>query len=1096
LAVLCLVLSFQQLTAQVKVYEGKETIPTYQLGPNEPSPIFYTGRNVQGAAGHYYPYPAQITLGESLTDVTYDMIYLENEYLKVSILPALGGKLFSAIDKTNGHEIFHRNSTIKPDLIGTLGAWISGGIEWCYPHHHRTTTFMPADYRIETNEDGSATVWVGETEKSLHLRGVIGITLHPGHSYIDVVYRLNNPNPVMRNFKFWANVAVTADSNFRTFFPPSQEIGVFHNNSSFTHWPISHEVYKGTDYTSGVDMTWYKNHPSPVSVFFWEGKEGFIGGYDYAQKAGVVHVGDKYVNRTSKLWEWGPSLEGENARRKLTDDGRDYVELMTGSFSNNQPDYSWFAPHTVKEAQNFWYPLRDIEIAKNATLDAAVTLQMRDPKTVFYGFNTTGLFRNAKVVLKYDKKPVVTKTIDIDPATSFTSTWISKTDIDEFKLDICLMDEKGKILVSYTPYKMKNPELPEVFEQVKPPREIESVEDLYLTGRFVEQFSRPFHNADDYYLEALKKSPDDYRVNLAMGIRRINQWRYAEAEEFLQKAAVKLKTQYIQPLEGELFYYLGLAQRAQGKDDDAYRNFNRGTFYYQWFSQGNFQLAQMESNNGNYSKALEYIINAYSTNHNDGGIILLYSALLRKQNKTNEALALIDKLIQYDPISFAAVYEKDLLQGTSTLDGLHKNMQDVENNYLEIVVNYMNAGMYDDAVRLLTLLRNPKNPLTHYYLSYLYGKLGQQEQAVRYAESARSLSFDYCFPFRPETEKVLQYVISVDPDSPYPYYLLGNLLYDYRPAEAIEAWNKASNSGENLSMVWRNLAFGAFHYQKKPETAIVFLKKAIDKDANHPMWYAELEKYYDDAGKSPEECVALLEEHTDLVKQNVTAPQSLVKLYNIVGEYDKAIDLLETHHFRTWEGGRSIYWHYVDAHTLRALRLFKEGKSKEAIADLETALLYPANLEVGKPLNDERNAMIYCFIGQVYEKTGNKNKAEESFKKCIETNNSDDWPDLIYYQGVACQKTGDTRRAAELFKQLADIGTKKVETSNNALQTGSSDGDEDLDKKKLLSEGYYLHALSALGIGDRAVAGALLTKSLEAYKNNLWAKYFLENEIQ
>jgi len=136
---------FTDISAQVRVYEGQETIPTYQLGPNEPSPVFYTGRGVQGAAGHMYPYPAQIRLGEEKSDVVYDMVYLENEYIKVTIAPDLGGKLFSAIDKTNGHEIFHRNSTVKPDLIGTLGAWISGGVEWCFPHHHRTSTFIPAD---------------------------------------------------------------------------------------------------------------------------------------------------------------------------------------------------------------------------------------------------------------------------------------------------------------------------------------------------------------------------------------------------------------------------------------------------------------------------------------------------------------------------------------------------------------------------------------------------------------------------------------------------------------------------------------------------------------------------------------------------------------------------------------------------------------------------------------------------------------------------------------------------------------------------------------------------------------------------------------
>ena len=263
--------SCEVIYAQVKVYEGQETVPTYKLGPNELSPIFYTGRGVQGAAGHMYPYPAQITLGEKKTDVTYDMVYLENEYLKVSIVPALGGKIFSAIDKTNGHELFHRNSTVKPDLIGTLGAWISGGIEWCFPHHHRTSTFMPADYQIVQHPDGSATVWVGETERSLRLRGVVGITLHPGRSFIDVDYRLTNPNPVTRTFLFWANVAVTADEDFRTFWPPSQEIAVYHNNTSFAHWPISHEVYRGVDYTKGVDLTWWKNHPSPVSFFFWQG---------------------------------------------------------------------------------------------------------------------------------------------------------------------------------------------------------------------------------------------------------------------------------------------------------------------------------------------------------------------------------------------------------------------------------------------------------------------------------------------------------------------------------------------------------------------------------------------------------------------------------------------------------------------------------------------------------------------------------------------------------------------------------------------------------------------------------------------------------
>ncbi|MGW8316162.1 MAG: DUF5107 domain-containing protein, partial [Bacteroidales bacterium] len=591
-------------SAQVRIYTGEETIPTYQLGPDETSPLFYTGRGVQGAAGHYYPYPAQISLGEEKTEVTYEMVYLENEYLKVTIIPSLGGKLFSAIDKTNGHELFHRNSTIKPDLIGTLGAWISGGIEWCYPHHHRTSTMMPADYRLVENPDGSATVWVGETEKSLRLRGIIGITLRPGCSAIEADYRLSNPNPVTRNFLFWANVAVTADENFRTFWPPSQEIAVFHNNSSFTHWPVSHENYRGVDYSDGVDLTWWKNHPSPVSFFFWQAEEDFIGGYNYKDKAGLIHVGDTYKSRISKLWQFGPGPEGQNARRKLTDDDKAYVELMTGTFSNNQPDYSWFAPHMVKHDRQYWYPLREIEMAKNASKDAAITLQIRDGNSLYYGVNTTRRMEDAMLVLYSGGRKLFSDTVSVSPDRPYTNTWQSKTELDEFRLRLDFLDREGNEVISYAPTPAKNPELPEPFEDFKPAEAYDNAEDLYLAGRGVEQFSRAFLDPDDYYLRALELSPADYRVNLALGIRRVKQWRFAEAETYFRQAAEKLRSEYIQMKEGELYYYRALAQRAQGQEKEAFRNFSYAAYHYAWFSAAHYQLAQMESELGNLEQAL------------------------------------------------------------------------------------------------------------------------------------------------------------------------------------------------------------------------------------------------------------------------------------------------------------------------------------------------------------------------------------------------------------------------------------------------------------------------------------------------------------
>ncbi len=1087
LFILLILLAFSAFS-QVKVYEGTEVIPTYKIGKEEVSPLFYTGRGVQGAQGHIYPYPSQSNLGDSLVDVSYEMVYLENEYLLVKILPAFGGRLFSAIDKTNGHELFHTNSVIKPDLIGTLGAWVSGGIEWCFPHHHRTTTMLPSDYRLVENEDGSATVWIGETEKTIRIRGIVGITLRPGRSFIEADYRINNTNSLTKTFLFWANVAITANENFRTFWPPSQEIGVFHNNRSFIKWPISNQTeYGRTSYPEGADLTWWKNHPNPVSFFIWDGKEGFIGGYDYSQNAGTVHVGDPYENRTSKLWQFGPGLQGQNARRKLTDDGKAYVELMTGTFSNNQPDYSWIAPHSVKDAKNYWYPLRDLEVVKNATVDASVTLQMRDAKTVFYGFNTTKALQDARFVLKYQGDVLTEKAIDIDPVTPFTATYNSETVLDEYQLYIDLKDSNGNVLVSYTPYKLKHPELPDPQERVKNASHIESVEDLYLTGRFVEQFNRPGLNPDDYYLAALKKSPLDYRVNTALGIRRLNQFKYAEAEEYLQTAADKLSVKYYQPKEGELYYYMALAQKELGKVDQAYRNFAQSTWYYEWFSAGYYQLALLESNQGNLEKALEYIGNAYSTNTLDGRILILYSALLRKSGEKEKAMKLLNDLLAYDPLNFAALYERNLLEGNTSMVMWHKNMQDVDNNYLEIATNYLNAGMLDDGIKLLAALKKVHNPLIHYYQSWFYAQLGEKAKAVEALELAKAISLEYCFPYRQETEKVLNQALKIDPNNVAAYYLLGNLLYNNRPEDAIIAWDKAAEIDNSIPMVWRNLAFGAFYHKKNYDDAIKYMTKAIAEENNIPLWYNELSKYYDGSDADFKECLTVLRNNIDFVKKDISAPKTYVKLLNLNGEYDESIKFLSTHHFRTWEGGRSIYWHYVDAHTLKAMELIEDKKYKKAVDHLEFALLYPENLEVGKASDDEKNALIYYYMGLAYEKMADHKMAKSYYQKSVDSKNNRGMHDLLYFQAKSFEKLGNTEKAKTLFEELISLGQQQRESGTDntliAVEEGSSGNNQEV------SNAFYLEALGNKGLGNKESAHKLFEHSRQNYPNNLWAKF-------
>ena len=170
----------------VRAYEGTITLPTYLLDPAEKAPIFERDWSYQRAKRSVYPYPLNDNMTRKKEDVTYDCLYLENEYVKLCVLPEIGGRLLYAVDKTNGYDIFYRNSVVKPANVGMTGAWISGGVEWNAFHHHRQTSHIPCDWRIVENRDGSKTIWLGETEYRHRMQWAIGITLRPGKSYMEI----------------------------------------------------------------------------------------------------------------------------------------------------------------------------------------------------------------------------------------------------------------------------------------------------------------------------------------------------------------------------------------------------------------------------------------------------------------------------------------------------------------------------------------------------------------------------------------------------------------------------------------------------------------------------------------------------------------------------------------------------------------------------------------------------------------------------------------------------------------------------------------------------------------------------------------------
>jgi len=398
----------------VRAWEEGVTIPTYPEQPPDKNPMFLEKRVYQGSSGKVYPNPITDRVSNERSEKTYKGIFLENEYVHLMILPEIGGRIHVGQDKTNGYDFFYRQTVIKPALVGLLGPWISGGVEFNWPQHHRPSTYMPVHHTIEQGEDGSTTIWLSEHDPMQRMKGMVGICLHPGRSYIEAKVRLYNRTPFVQTFLWWANVGIRVHDQYQAFFPPDVMYVADHAKRAISSFPVARNFYYGVDYRGGVDISWYKNIPVPTSYMVTESQYDFFGGYDHKKNAGVVHYADRHIAPGKKLWTWGNAEFGYAWDRNLTDTDGPYIELMAGVFTDNQPDFSWLHPYETRTWSQFWYPIQQIGPAKNANRLAAINVEPNDGKLTV-GVCVTEPFDKAKLLVTDRGKALFEDACNLEP---------------------------------------------------------------------------------------------------------------------------------------------------------------------------------------------------------------------------------------------------------------------------------------------------------------------------------------------------------------------------------------------------------------------------------------------------------------------------------------------------------------------------------------------------------------------------------------------------------------------------------------------------------------------------------------------------------
>ncbi len=1090
------------IDSAVSVRLEKRIIPTYLTGEPERNPIFYFGRAYQGAKGPVYPYPFLDRLTSERADKSYTALILENEYVRYCVLPEIGGRIFEAVDKTNGHDFFYRQRVIKPALIGMLGAWISGGVEWNIPHHHRATTFMPVDWTLSEAPDGSRTIWVGELELRHRMKWLVGLTLRPGSSCLEVSYKVFNRTPVAHSILCWANAAVHANEDYQVIFPPGTRLATFHGKNQFSRWPVSGEVYNGVDYSPGVDVSWWKNNPSPTSFFAFESEEDFLAGYDHGKKAGVVMVGDHTDVPGKKFWTWGTGSEGARWEKILTDEDGPYLELMFGAFSDNQPDYSWMMPYEVKTATQYWYPTREIGGVKNATAAAACNLEVRERgRRVFIGLSSTSVHSRARLLLRAGDRPLIDRSVAIGPGQPIAIETDLPPETAEETLLLSLVAVDGRELVGYQPKKPAPAPFPRPVTPPPSPGDLQTAEELYFTGLRLEQFHNPAMEPYPYYEEALKRDPDDSRVNMALGRLFLIRGMHAEAESCLRRAVSRQSQDYTRPKNGEALYYLGLALRFLDEGEDAAEAFGRASWSAGWAAAALVQLAELAAGRGWPEKALGFINRSLALNALNTKAMDIKAALLRRLGRLEEGEETALSSLAIDPLDGLAAHQLGLIRkarglGTepeSTGADSGFRMGNAVENSLELAADYSGCGFYEEAADILARLVNrdkkaASHPLIHYSLAYFSDKLSKHAEAREHLSRAAKLLPEYCFPFRLESIPILRWAERENPqDARAPFYL-GNLLFDRQPEKAVAEWERAVELDKTFATTHRNLGIAYSRLKNDLPHAIACLEAAVACDPADPRLFFELDQLFDLADVQPQKRLDVLtRNHPAVAKRDDSLTREIVLLVEL-GRYDRALELIEGHHFHVWEGGGEIHGVHVDAHLLRGQREMDEGRFDQALRDYMAALEYPDNLEVGRPASGGREAEIHYFIGTALEAKGEKAAAGAAFLRSAEAASGPS--EVVYFQGLSWRKLGREDRARECFDRLIGFALENLEKAP-AMDYFAKFGERESGRRRT-AYFHYLSGLGRLGRGEEAEAKTEFLKALELHPHYGRARRQLE----
>lgn len=1007
-------------------------LPTYLPAAPERQPMFLEKRVYQGSSGRVYPLPVIDRIAEKPRPVAWRAITLENRFLKVVILPELGGRVHRLLDKTNGYDALYHQPVIKPALVGLAGPWISGGIEFNWPQHHRPSTFLPADVAIERLPSGGVVVWLSEHDPMTRMKGMHGVCLEPDRAVLELRARVHNRTEDTQTFLWWANVATEVHEAYQSFFPPDVTMVADHAKRAVSSFPHCGDHYYGVDYAArardGVppaelpakypidgdtaapdDLSWYANIPVPTSYMAMGSREDFFGGYDHRARAGLMHIADHHIAPGKKQWTWGNHDFGYAWDRNLTDAREDgsyppYIELMAGVFTDNQPDFAFLQPGETKAWTQYWYPFREIGPAVAANTEAALSLR-RTGNTLHLGLATTRDHASLNVrITNIGGEVVHEELVRVGPGRA----WLGALD-DPGAVRV----EVGDGVLIFDEAQSREPAPLETASEPPPPSEIASADELYLTGQHLDQYRHATRDPLPYWREALRRDEGDARCNLAVGRWHLRRGEFAEAETFLRRSVARLTRRNPNPADGEAHYQLGRCLRWVGRDAEAEDAFGKAQWNRAWAVPAQVALAELKGQRGDWARAVSLLEDARRRDPEHLWARLLLVLAWRELGRGDAAQRLAEAVAREDPLSGLAPW---LAGGAFVGDNRVR---------LDFATDLARAGLDGVALALLSGVdaraRDGSLPLVHYTRAWLLDRRGLTAKARTARRQARRVSDAGGFPAELIDQTVLQAALAAEPTDARAHRLLGGWLYDRRRhAEAITHWRLAVRHDPRDVVAWRCLGMGLFNIVGDGRGARRAYARAVKRAPKDARLLYEQDQLWARCGESPDKRRRVLAKHPQLVRRRDDLSVVWASLLNGAGRPDEALAFLRSRRFQPWEGGEGgALGQYVRARLLRGRKALAAGEARAALREFLAARDIPENLgEARHLLANEADVRYWC--GMAARAVGDDSAAREHFTAAARTTQDfqgmevKPYSELTVFAVLAWRELGEKARAREL----------------------------------------------------------------------------------